>query len=690
MAAGSIVIDLLMKTGSFETDTKRAEKRLKELEKTAVQAGKIIGGAFVAGAGALAVMVKASIDTADAMAKAAQSAGVTVEAFSGLAYAAELSGVAQEELTSSLVRLSRTASDADKGIKTAAEAFAALDIKVQAADGTLKASDQLLAEVAERFARMEDGARKTALATELFGKSGAKLIPLLNSGAIGIAKMTQEARDLGIVIGPELGKKSEEFNDTISKIFKAGGGIGIKLAAELLEPMQAIASAILDIAKNGDEAGGVITRIGTAFRQTAVIGAATVFVVGGMVREVRNLAVQVGQLYTILQAPPGQILSSIRELSKMAGDAQRERAQALQDYLSFRNDVLYGRAPELPGIAGAMRASIKPTASTEGQLPKPSGGKSEAEKAAEAAQRYIDTLVKEKESIFAVTEAEKVLLEIRSGALKGATKAQKDYALALRAEIDSTQAVIDDARKRSDARNAEYEQINQFVDAQKEASKNRLTSLLSNTAQAQLDSVLSDVRFLNEQFDAGNIKNVEQWADAVREATGRLGRETENTRNIAEELGLTFSSAFEDAIVGGKSLRDVLRGLEQDILRLVTRDLVTEPLAKFITGNISGAGGFNLGNIFSSIFGGARADGGDVMAGKAYLVGERGPEMFVPRTQGAVLPSGQTLRTLAGASSGMRGGVTINQMFAPGTDRRTIAQAAYAAQTAVARGARIR
>ena len=43
MAAGSIIIDLLMKTGSFETDSKRAEKRLREMEKTAKQVGTVIG-----------------------------------------------------------------------------------------------------------------------------------------------------------------------------------------------------------------------------------------------------------------------------------------------------------------------------------------------------------------------------------------------------------------------------------------------------------------------------------------------------------------------------------------------------------------------------------------------------------------------------------------------------------------------
>ena len=50
MTAGSIVIDLLMKTGSFETDTKRGQKALRELKKEAQDAGKLIG-ASLAGVG---------------------------------------------------------------------------------------------------------------------------------------------------------------------------------------------------------------------------------------------------------------------------------------------------------------------------------------------------------------------------------------------------------------------------------------------------------------------------------------------------------------------------------------------------------------------------------------------------------------------------------------------------------------
>ncbi|MCC2632186.1 MAG: hypothetical protein K0S48_72, partial [Ramlibacter sp.] len=60
MAAGSILIDLLLKTGSFESDTKRAEKRLAELKKEAEAMGVAVGAAFAAVGAASVAMVKSA------------------------------------------------------------------------------------------------------------------------------------------------------------------------------------------------------------------------------------------------------------------------------------------------------------------------------------------------------------------------------------------------------------------------------------------------------------------------------------------------------------------------------------------------------------------------------------------------------------------------------------------------------
>lgn len=131
----------------------------------------------------------------------------------------------------------------------------------------------------------------------------------------------------------------------------------------------------------------------------------------------------------------------------------------------------------------------------------------------------------------------------------------------------------------------------------------------------------------------------EQAMQAYLRATGALEGETRRASDAARELGFTFSSAFEDAIIRGQSLRRVVEGLGQDLLRIATRRLITEPLAAAAQPVLDRAMGW-IQSAIGGLFGGARAEGGPVMPGRMYLVGERGPELFLPEAAGRIVPAG--------------------------------------------------
>jgi hypothetical protein len=107
-----------------------------------------------------------------------------------------------------------------------------------------------------------------------------------------------------------------------------------------------------------------------------------------------------------------------------------------------------------------------------------------------------------------------------------------------------------------------------------------------------------------------------------------LADKVEEVDDLTRDLGFTFESAFENAIIEGENLRSVMKGLVDDILRILIRTTVTAPLGNF------------FGGIFGGIFGGGRASGGPVSAGSAYMVGEQGPELFVPGASGRIVPNG--------------------------------------------------
>ena len=216
MAAGSIVIDLLMRTGAFETDTKRAEAALKRFQKTATEqmqaaaiAAGILGSAFL-------VLAKDSVDAMDKMNEASQKTGIAVEALSQLGYAAKMSGVDTESFTSAMVKFNRAIAEGATGSGSAAAAFKAIGISA----AELKSSnpDEILARVAEKFSGYADGATKTALAVAIFGRAGADMIPMLNEGSKGIAAMREEADKLGATINTSAAKAADQFNDNLDRM----------------------------------------------------------------------------------------------------------------------------------------------------------------------------------------------------------------------------------------------------------------------------------------------------------------------------------------------------------------------------------------------------------------------------------------------------------------------------------------
>ena len=129
--------------------------------------------------------IESTAEIGDHAVKAGQKIGVTTEAIQELAYAAKIADISQEELELSLGKLAKNLDVvATKGKGPAAEALQRLGIQAKYLKG--ESLDQNLELIAEKFAAMPDGVTKTALAMELFGKSGKNMIPLLNKGHDGI------------------------------------------------------------------------------------------------------------------------------------------------------------------------------------------------------------------------------------------------------------------------------------------------------------------------------------------------------------------------------------------------------------------------------------------------------------------------------------------------------------------------
>ncbi len=118
------------------------------------------------------------------------------------------------------------------------------------------------------------------------------------------------------------------------------------------------------------------------------------------------------------------------------------------------------------------------------------------------------------------------------------------------------------------------------------------------------------------------IVRLDADARPLQQALAGINREAENSMGALGRLGDRMATSMTNATMRGEGLSGVLRGIARDIASITLRETVTNPLGDL------------LGGVLGGIFG--RATGGSVSAGTPYLVGERGPELFVPQSAGRI------------------------------------------------------
>lgn len=230
-----------------------ARSGLMGLSDVAGRVNRVLAGLGLAvSAAGLATLVKRSISAADEMAKLAQRTGVSVEFLSTLKPVAEMAGTSLDAVTRGMGRLSQTMAQAEQGSARHQALLAELGITYTDASGQLRSVDAVLLDLADTFQAMPDGPRKTALAMELFGRSGAELIPFLNQGRDGIEALQGKMRDLGLEMNTNTAKAAEAFNDALATVGYAIQGVVNRALIALTPLLESAAAGLEWLAENLD------------------------------------------------------------------------------------------------------------------------------------------------------------------------------------------------------------------------------------------------------------------------------------------------------------------------------------------------------------------------------------------------------------------------------------------------------
>ena len=202
-------------------------------------AGALGGLVPAVGIAGLAALGKRSIDAADNLNDLSQRTGVGVESLSRFGRAAEDSGTSLDSVAKSMGKLAKGI--VDPASKTS-EALKSIGISSTDASGKIRSMDAVMLDIANRFQKMPDGAEKTALAMQLFGKSGAELIPMLNGGREALSQYSA-------TIDTEMAQAADKFIDAINAIGASVAGPFNQAITALLPFITQMAQGIAGMAQ---------------------------------------------------------------------------------------------------------------------------------------------------------------------------------------------------------------------------------------------------------------------------------------------------------------------------------------------------------------------------------------------------------------------------------------------------------
>lgn len=548
--------------------------QIDKLNVVGAKLGSVLGSIGIGlSAGALAGLVKGINDGVDALNDLKDASGASIENISALEDVAARTGTSFDTVGTALIKFNAVLKDARPGSQAEA-ALKALNLSVRELQQLDPA--EALRRTAVALAGFADDGNKARLTQELFGKSLREVAPLLTD----LAKQTE----LVATVTTRQAEEAEKFNLELFRLSKNAEDAKRALVGPLVEGLNQVIKAFREGSQEGD---GFFASI---FRNS----------------EIANLGRFVRTTTGIGRANPApKFLLDYNE-----SDAERARL---------------GRQSERRSV-GALPTPGRPT-------PTARTAQDSLQPATTDLDRYLESLTRTLEAQQELTAVQTAQARISEAGAQGFSEAQRTRILAIAAEIDKQKElkrILEQANVEQEERIRIGRQaaIDQGVDNSERAD--RLKSLLSNTDEERFARIRKDVALLAEEFTAGRLQGgAEQYIQAVQNAVGQTGGAVEKTKSLVDDLGLSFQSAFEDAIVGGAKLSDVIKGLAQDILRLTVRKAITEPLGGFFTSALSGLLSFDGGGYTGS---GSRAGGLDGKGGFLSLLHPR--ETVIDHTKG--------------------------------------------------------
>lgn len=524
MAIAKLSIDLETRMASFEKDMKTMAAFSESAARRVQSAFSGIGIAFTGLAGALSVgalkgVFDSYVEGAAKLDDFGEIVGSTTEKVSGLVAVAKVSGTDVDQLQGAMVKLAKSTAMVGDEASDSGAAFKALRLD-PAEMRLLDTSDQLKL-LADRLAEYEDGAGKTAIATQLLGKSGAQLLPYLKDLAA--------SGDLVVKVTSEQAATAEEYEKNLKRLALAQSAVAKIISAEVLPVANTFVKTMIDMINGTDGVRGAAKDLaadGSIKSWAEGAARAAAFVIDAFDGVIR-----------ITQIVGKGIGAAAAQVAAVAtGDFQGALAIGKEYYVdadAILSRKLFSTALE-ENIAklkstGAAAVDTKKKLNFTGGASAGVGGKGKGRAGArESAANFTDydqQLTQKIASAIEKTDIVKAAELVRQ-------LEKLDQLAAAGLDPAIVQAVRDDL---SGAAKAAADELA------------RLNKLLDETPTGKLDAVRDDMQFLTVALEKGRISE-EQYLEAV---VTRLDKVSEKTKEAAGDMD-------EFAKAAAKNIQDTL------------------------------------------------------------------------------------------------------------------------------------
>ena len=582
-----IATRLILNTKAFTKGIKTATKGIGALGGALGKVGGTVAkfGLAIAGvtAGLAAVLLR-SAAYIDRLGKVSKTTGIATDTLQKFGFAAEQAGITSDNAALALRRFSRRLGEAQKGSGELLPALRRLGIDVKDAGGNFKTAEQVLFEFADGIKNTEGASAKLALAFKAFDSEGAELVGTLEDGAEGLKKMFDRAQALGIVLDNKTIAGVEKFSDSLNELKRMMGGVINRLTGALAPALDEIVKYFTDVILKTAEAQGGFEEFGKYLKDQLL----TVFQsVGRAFFEVyKVITMIINGIITGLQKLG--VINELQELQSTIKDLREESQKDFFDREQFK--ILIGAYSELNDEFGNFEyfneadykkaISILERKAKELEASGDTGINLIKVPDEEDFMKYFEFLEKFKEKSI---EAQGAIAEI-------VTTGVKTQQNAFEKMLDSIFGV------------------------------DRMDKFFGSSEKYAEDAVSNIGEFISVTFELMG-KNIVEFFESVREGldAAGIGDFTKTLQEGFIKAGQLLEDALTDAVLTGKLS---FSSLADHIKKVLAKALIQ----KFITGPIMG--------LIPGL-----AEGGPATAGQPYVVGEEGPELFVPRGSGTVIPN---------------------------------------------------